>query len=210
MCDFDEELPVTGGIDIPDWAFNKDLQWPKWNPQSELEKHLVRLIVLHPDVVCFNVDDLQKMNRKEQMALLRMFNEKLHIKMDADKMFATHEVKQVIVVRTDLKMRRGKEAAQVAHASMLFLLDRIKRNVAFSTAGMEWMNGIFTKVVLAVDSEEALQMIFDKAKEVGLTCYLVTDVGKTEFHGQPTITCLAIGPNDVEKINDITKDLKLR
>ena len=36
------------------------------------------------------------------------------------------DVKQVIAVRDDLGMNRGKIAAQAAHASMLFLLDGLR------------------------------------------------------------------------------------
>ena len=35
-------------------------------------------------------------------------------------------VKQVIVVRSDLKMNKGKIAGQVAHASLAIILDRMK------------------------------------------------------------------------------------
>jgi PTH2 family peptidyl-tRNA hydrolase len=74
---------------------------------------------------------------------------------------------------------------------------------------MEWMAGTFTKITLQVDSEEALLEIFNKARDKGLTAFLVTDSGKTEFDGVPTITALAIGPHEAEKIDEITKDLKL-
>jgi PTH2 family peptidyl-tRNA hydrolase len=45
--------------------------------------------------------------------------------------------------------------------------------------------------------------------EAGLEVHLITDNGKTEFHGEPTRTCLAIGPDDAEKIDAITGRLQL-
>ena len=51
--------------------------------------------------------------------------------------------------------------------------------------------------------------IHDKALEAGLEVHLITDRGKTEFHGEPTNTCLAIGPDEADKIDEITGDLQL-
>ena len=126
-------------------------------------------------------------------------------------------IKQVIIIRRDLKMRRGKEIAQGAHASMMWISDRLRqavnscfyRSPIFSPEELEWLNGIFTKITLQIDSEAALVELHKKAIENGLTAYLVTDSGKTEFNGVPTITTCAIGPNLAEKIDEITKDLKL-
>ena len=115
-------------------------------------------------------------------------------------------MKQVIVIRKDLKMRRGKEIAQGAHASMKFLL-----NGDFTRADLNtWLHGGQTKICLSVDSEKELLELFDKAKEAGLIVNKVTDAGRTEFNGVPTDTCIAIGPNNSEDIDKITKHLKLR
>lgn len=51
--------------------------------------------------------------------------------------------------------------------------------------------------------------IHDKAVEAGLEVHLITDSGKTEFHGEPTRTCLVIGPDDAERIDAITGKLQL-
>jgi PTH2 family peptidyl-tRNA hydrolase len=60
-----------------------------------------------------------------------------------------------------------------------------------------------------VDSEEELMQIHDKALEAGLEVHLITDSGRTEFHGQPTRTCLAIGPDEADRIDAITGQLQL-
>ena len=129
-------------------------------------------------------------------------------------------VKQVIVIRKDLKMRRGKEIAQGSHASMQFMVNAIKRffseqstidnqPLVFSGAEQDWMDGAFTKVCLVVNSEEELQEIHNRALSAGLEVNTITDLGATEFHGVPTKTCLAIGPDYAEKIDPVTGDLKL-
>ena len=122
--------------------------------------------------------------------------------------------KQVIVVRHDLKMRRGKQIAQGAHASMAFLTSRLKVSGAvsmneFDEAAQAWLSGGFAKICCRVDSEDELLAIRDLASQQGLEVHVITDSGKTEFHGVPTNTCLAIGPDESSKIDAVTGELKL-
>lgn len=123
-------------------------------------------------------------------------------------------IKQVIVMRHDLKMRRGKQIAQGAHASMAFLTRRLQSRSSigmddFSPNEQIWIAGSFAKVCVRCNSEEELMAIHDKAIEMGLEVHLITDSGRTEFHGQPTRTCLAIGPDDASKIDQVTAHLEL-
>jgi len=128
-------------------------------------------------------------------------------------------IKQVIIIRKDLNMRKGKMVAQGAHASMNVFFDRLTStgpigDVAFGLKGTitpemkAWMEGSFTKICVSVDSELELLGIYQKAKEANLPCSLIKDVGLTEFK-EPTFTCVAIGPDEEEKINKITGSLKL-
>lgn len=131
------------------------------------------------------------------------------------------EAKQVIVVRKDLNMRKGKIAAQVAHASMGALLkdsfeyytESKLKYIALPmdqhSAKFAWLDGPFTKICVYVDSEEELLGIRDKAEAAGILNCLITDAGKTEFNGVPTKTCLAIGPAWVEEVDKLTGHLKL-
>jgi len=124
------------------------------------------------------------------------------------------QVKQVIVMRHDLGMRRGKQIAQAAHASMSFLCRRLQdsRQVTLSELSSEqqaWLTDSFVKVCCRVNSEAELLEIYEQAKQSGLECHLITDSGKTEFHGQLTRTCLAIGPDLAQRIDPITSKLKL-
>lgn len=124
-------------------------------------------------------------------------------------------VKQTIIMRSDLGMRKGKMIAQGAHAAMAFLTNRI-RNAweenyppQFNVIEQEWIEGSFRKICLQVDSEKELLDIYEKAKKAGLEAHLITDSGLTEFHGVPTNTCIALGPDEDEKIDLITAGLRL-
>jgi PTH2 family peptidyl-tRNA hydrolase len=128
------------------------------------------------------------------------------------------ETKQVIIIRKDLKMRLGKSCSQVAHASMKVLLDIAHKSIygtkyTIRLSRVEpiyhWLNGAFTKVVVGCDSEEELLDIYKKAKEERIMCSLIQDAGRTEFHGELTYTAVAIGPDEVDKIDRITGHLKL-
>ena len=117
--------------------------------------------------------------------------------------------KQVIVMRKDLNMRKGKMVAQGSHASIAFLTRKLEKNENLTELQKKWLDDSFVKVCVGVDSEQELLAINDKAIALGLECHLVTDKGLTEFNGIPTITCLAIGPDFSEKIDSITGYLKL-
>lgn len=125
------------------------------------------------------------------------------------------DVKQVIVVRKDLNMRKGKIAAQVAHASMKFLTDNNEAErgdemiVKLSPAEAMWLTGSFTKVVVGVDSEDALSDLVLQAELSGIEVHPIVDAGRTEFNGVPTLTCAAFGPCDSDMLDKITGNLKL-
>ena len=130
------------------------------------------------------------------------------------------EVKQVIVMRKDLKMRRGKEIAQGSHGSLGSLLDqgkieqkgKKKRLIIEFDEGSaldSWLTEKFRKICVYVNSEEELLDIYNKAVRLRLPCALIKDAGDTEFKGVPTLTCCAIGPDFSDKIDEVTKSLNL-
>ncbi len=123
-------------------------------------------------------------------------------------------VKQVIVVRRDLKMRRGKEIAQGSHASSAFLLARFRQHGGmklgeFSDAVQSWLTAGCAKICVRVDSESELLEVHDRARAAGLESHLIRDAGHTEFGGVPTLTCCAIGPDLSERLDPITGHLTL-
>ena len=125
--------------------------------------------------------------------------------------------KQVIVIRRDLRMRRGKEIAQGAHAATAWLADLVLQtmrpndvdHLALSPAEQAWLESSFRKVTVKVNSEEELIAVYQKALDAGLVVHLITDRGLTEFRGVPTRTCLAVGPDYDDLIDPVTGDLEL-
>lgn len=124
--------------------------------------------------------------------------------------------KQIIVMRKDLNMRKGKMVAQGAHASVNVVLEmETNWDAKLADGGLpkgevykEWINGLTTKICVSVDSEQELLDLHGKAVEAGILCSLVQDAGLTEFK-EPTYTALAIGPDHPHVIDPITKHLKL-
>ncbi len=136
-----------------------------------------------------------------------------------------YNTKQVIVWRHDLKVRKGKIAAQAAHASLAAFLELMKdvgpinkdkslsedeRVYQLTDKGaIRWLDTSFAKICVYVESEKELMEIYAAAKKANLPVSLITDSGRTEFKGVPTKTCLAIGPAESEEIDKITGHLKL-
>jgi PTH2 family peptidyl-tRNA hydrolase len=122
--------------------------------------------------------------------------------------------KQVIVMRKDLGMRKGKMVAQGAHASLRVVLqtgalDGDRYSLRVTEPMVAWLTDRFTKVCVGVESEAALDDIMSRATAAGVPCALITDAGQTEFHGVPTKTCCAVGPAWAEDVDAITGALTL-
>ena len=115
-------------------------------------------------------------------------------------------MKQVILIRKDLKMKAGKLASQAAHSAVGASLAAYTR---FKGLYSEWESQGSKKVVLAVKSEAELLQIHAKGVQQGLPCYVVKDSGLTTFHGIPTLTAVAIGPADNWQLDPIVGHLKL-
>jgi PTH2 family peptidyl-tRNA hydrolase len=118
-------------------------------------------------------------------------------------------VKQVIVVRHDLHMRQGKACAQSAHAAMMFLVNAMALESDLTEEQGEWFSCGMPKIVVRVESAEELNSVVERARDALLTVFEVMDAGHTEFHGIPTPTCVAIGPNNSNAIDKVTGLLRL-
>jgi len=114
------------------------------------------------------------------------------------------ELKQVIVVRTDLKMGKGKIAAQCAHASLSALEKTRQENPAWAE---EWMEQGQKKVVLKVSDKKELLELFEQIKK-NLPAALIKDAGLTQIKNGD-ITCIGIGPAPEAEIDKFTSKLKL-
>jgi len=114
-------------------------------------------------------------------------------------------MKQAIVVRSDLRMSKGKLAAQAAHASLSAAEEAMKKRPGWFA---DWKSGGQAKIVLKVQSEDELDELFRKAKNARLPAALVEDRGLTQIE-PGTVTCIGIGPGPEEDIDRITGKLKL-
>lgn len=126
--------------------------------------------------------------------------------------------KQVIVIRKDLNMRKGKMIAQGAHASEKALFDRSEVKVIdgkeflcvpLDNMTKPWLLDNFKKIGVSVNSEQELKDIYDKAIAAGLYASLILDSGLTEFDGVKTYTAVAVGPAPSHLIDPITGHLSL-
>ena len=112
-------------------------------------------------------------------------------------------VKQVLVLRHDLKVRKGKLIAQGAHAAIGALGEANPNHIK------QWEENGCTKICVSVLDESALLELSLAVRMAGLPSYLVLDAGRTEFNGVATYTALGIGPAPAEKIDLFTGNLPL-
>ncbi len=115
------------------------------------------------------------------------------------------ELKQVIILRKDLKMSKGKAAAQASHAAVAAAIKskREKQN-EFS---IWWKTGQ-KKVILGVDSEAELLDIEKQLRATGVIVVKIDDAGRTQLPPNTT-TALGIGPHAQKDVDKITMELKL-
>ncbi|MBR9682928.1 peptidyl-tRNA hydrolase [Candidatus Woesearchaeota archaeon] len=112
------------------------------------------------------------------------------------------QYKQVILIRQDLKLPKGKLAAQASHASVDAVLKSDETTIkAWRAEGM-------AKIVLKVKDQTQLVKLFQQAKDNDLTASLITDAGKTVI-APGTKTAVAIGPAEAVEIDKITEKLPL-
>lgn len=134
--------------------------------------------------------------------------------------------KQVIVIRKDLNMRKGKMIAQGSHAAMSFLTKGGRVDYDYQHVGRDdyfykdleskyvdeinhWLENSFRKICVYVNSEQELDELHQKALDNGLISHMIIDNGATEFNGVLTKTCIAIGPAWEHKFEGLTDHLPL-
>lgn len=110
--------------------------------------------------------------------------------------------KQVILIRSDLKLSKGKAAAQSAHASVS-AMEHADKKIADA-----WRKTGQKKVVLKVKDLEELMELKKQCDKNKIANAIVTDAGRTEVE-PGTITALGVGPDKEERIDKITGKLKM-
>lgn len=128
-----------------------------------------------------------------------------------------HTHKQVLVLRKDLNMRKGKMVAQGAHATQLAAYpsptaEDVARGymiVPLTEHNTPWLRDNFKKICCSAKDEAELLALYERAKALGIPCSLITDSGLTEFHGVATNTAVAVGPAHEDIVNLVTAGLPL-
>ncbi len=113
--------------------------------------------------------------------------------------------KQVLVFRSDLKLSKGKLAAQAGHAAVSAAQEAHKRYRRWWEA---WLFEGQRKVAVKVKDEKELLELEEHAKELDLPNSLIVDRGLTEIP-PGTVTCLGIGPAPAGKVDRLTVHLPL-
>ena len=120
-------------------------------------------------------------------------------------------VKQVIVMRKDLNMRKGKMIAQGAHAVMKALMQMAEWTdhdcieiANIPTPMVSWLKNTFTKICVGCNSDTSLDIVITECEKLGVPYSEIVDNGITEFKGIPTRTCVAVGPDTIERVDSIT------
>jgi PTH2 family peptidyl-tRNA hydrolase len=116
-----------------------------------------------------------------------------------------YEYKMVIIIRTDLKMSKGKMIVQACHAAVESseVAKRENREI-----WKKWRNGSSKKVALRIESLEELLELYTNTLQLKVSCALIKDAGLTELP-PGTTTALGIGPDKSEVIDKITGQLQL-
>ena len=119
--------------------------------------------------------------------------------------YSLKNVKLVLIVNNELKMGKGKIAAQVGHASVKAALFISEKHPAEMQS---WLSSGQKKVVLKAQDTLELEQIIQTAKDLNLPTCIVRDAGKTQIPAN-SLTVGGIGPAPSEKIDELTKNLKL-
>ena len=117
----------------------------------------------------------------------------------------TFEFKQVIVVRTDLKMSKGKTAVQVAHGSVSAY---VKARKYYPDWAKKWFSEGQKKITVKVGTEEEIYELAELARKNDIPYAIINDAGLTELP-PGTTTVIGIGPSREEKIDKICGNLPL-
>jgi PTH2 family peptidyl-tRNA hydrolase len=117
--------------------------------------------------------------------------------------------KMVIVVRTDLGLRRGKESAQAGHAAMAWAKHHTLSELKDWEPLKLWALGLEKKIVVGVGSLGELEALVQEAADRKIDCYVIRDAGLTEIP-PGTVTCCSFGPDLPERLDPFLGHLKLR
>ncbi|KAG0492400.1 hypothetical protein HPP92_005461 [Vanilla planifolia] len=114
------------------------------------------------------------------------------------------DFKMVLVVRNELKMGKGKIAAQCSHAT-LGLYKKLHNRASKALSRWEMCGQV--KVVLKIESEEDMLVLQERAKSLKLPTHTTIDAGRTQIAPNSRTVMAILGPADM--VDDVTGGLKL-
>jgi len=123
-------------------------------------------------------------------------------------------VKQTIVIRKDLNIKKGRLASLAISAAMKFIIDNNdaergdELHVQLSSEEADWIRNLSSKEVLGIDSQDALSDLVFRAELAGVNVYSIFDDRRMENDQNPELLCAAFGPDNDDIINQIIGNLK--
>lgn len=115
------------------------------------------------------------------------------------------EVKMLLLIRQDLKMTKGKVAAQCSHAAIKLYKNLMIKNPRLLR---RWEASGQAKITLKLNDLDQMDLLFAKALSLNLNCCIIHDAGRTQI-ASGSATVLGIGPGPASVIDEVTKELKL-
>lgn len=116
---------------------------------------------------------------------------------------ATDELRIAVIFRSDIDMPRGKSEVQFGHAIALVFGQCEHDKIWF------YLSGSQLKLSMEVDDLAAIEKIAEMAERRGVPYAIVKDAGRTVF-GEPTITCIGLGPMNKTDCNALTRKARMR
>lgn len=111
----------------------------------------------------------------------------------------------VLIIRSDLRLTKGKIASQASHAAVMCFKKTLESNPMVAN---KWLALGQPKIVLKIDSLTEMEILHKQAMDSGITNVIIHDAGRTQI-AAGTATALGLGPDYNDKIDTLVKDLKL-
>ncbi|KAI5403237.1 hypothetical protein KIW84_050712, partial [Lathyrus oleraceus] len=154
--------------------------------------------------ICGFLIDLSKPTRNHLSKKIFSSNNKLQHQLSVSSN-ADQELKMVLVVRQDLKMRSGKIASQCAHAATGMYAELTQSNRSLLR---HWEQCGQPKIVVTCKNQQEMNKLKETAESVGLPTFVVADAGRTQVSaGSKTV--LAVGPGPKAIVDSVTGRLAL-
>ncbi|KTW31567.1 peptidyl-tRNA hydrolase [Pneumocystis carinii B80] len=139
----------------------------------------------------------------ERENIQKLFNKKIPCLKISEEY--NEEYKLVLVVRTDLKMGKGKVASQCSHAAVSCYKKMMCQNPKIIEY---WELHGQPKIVLQAETKAELEKLYAHAKLLGIISCIIHDAGRTQVEPN-SVTVIGIGPAPKSTIDQVTGYLKL-